>query len=176
MYLRSQIVQCTRCSDKRFLSNTGIALTAVQNTVYIRRVVSLKSYYKSEQLSFQMSSSHSALSRPSEENKLSTTLHQYFLCLPLRGFTFYSCTKSFLEYRCSGIVATLYHHFNFALSLRPCSESNPMSPLTASLQVPDENQKQPTCSQVNIPITMHLTNRFPAILQNSFYMLVPCTI
>ena len=28
--LRSQIVQCTRCSDKRFLSNTGIA---VQNTV-----------------------------------------------------------------------------------------------------------------------------------------------
>ena len=40
-------IQCTRCSDKRFLSNTGIALTAVQNTVYIRRVVSLKLYYKS---------------------------------------------------------------------------------------------------------------------------------
>ena len=40
---RSQIVQCTRCSDKRFLSNTGIALTTV---LYIRRVVSLKSYYK----------------------------------------------------------------------------------------------------------------------------------
>ena len=36
----------TRCSDKRFLSNTDIALTAVQNTVYIRTVVSLKSYYK----------------------------------------------------------------------------------------------------------------------------------
>ena len=92
----------------------------------------------SEQLPFRMSSSHSALSRPSEENKLSTTLHQCFLCLPLRGFTFHSCTKSFLEYRCSGIVATLYHHFNFALSLQPCSESNPMSPLTASLQVLDE--------------------------------------
>ena len=44
--LRSQIVQGTRCSDKHFLSNTGIALTAVQNTVYIRTVVSLKSYYK----------------------------------------------------------------------------------------------------------------------------------
>ena len=29
------------------------------------------------------------------------------------------------------------------------------------------NQKQPTCSQVNIPI-MRLTNPFPAILQNSF--------
>ena len=81
------------------------------------------------------------VSRPSEENKWSTTLHQYFLCLPLRGFTFHSCTKSFLEYRCSGIVATLYHHFNFALSLRPCSESNPMSPLTASLQVLDEHPR-----------------------------------
>ena len=78
-----------------------------------------------EQLPFRMSSSHSALSRPSEENILSTTLHQYFLCLPLRGLTFHSCTKSSLEYRCSGIVATLYHHFNFALSLRPCSDPTP---------------------------------------------------
>ena len=35
----------------------------------------------------------------------------------------------------------LYHHFNFALSLRLCNVSKPMSPLTASLQVLDEHPR-----------------------------------
>ena len=86
-------------------------------------------------------SSYSPLSIPNATNKSSTTLPQVFLCLPLQGFIFHSWLKSCLGYQSSGIDANLYHHFNLALSLQLLKVSIPMSPLTASLHVLEEQPK-----------------------------------
>ena len=89
----------------------------------------------------QLTQSHSALSRSNDEKRSSTTLLQDFLWRLLRGLIFQTCLKSLCGYLSSSIQASLYHHFNLALSLRPCKDSNPMSPLTASLQVLDEQPR-----------------------------------
>ena len=84
-------------------------------------------------------------------------------CKVFNNLFLHWATKSFLEYRCSGIVVTLYHHFNFALYLQPCSEYT-MSPLTASLQVLDEHPR----IRLAPPIILTLT-----LLPEPYYLPTP---
>ena len=55
----------------------------------------------------------------------------------------WDCNKSqtSLGYLLSGSLQTLYHHFNFALSLLLFKVSKPMSPQTASLHVLEEHPR-----------------------------------
>ena len=82
-----------------------------------------------------ISSNHSLLSISKDLKRSSTILLHTFLCLPLRGLIFHSWLNSCFGYLSSGKVASLYHHFNFALSLRLCNVSKPISRLSALLQV-----------------------------------------
>ena len=88
-----------------------------------------------------MSSSISPLSKDKEWKISSMVLLQVFLCLPLRGFISHSWLSSCLGYLLSGSLQTLYHHFNFALSLLLFKVSKPMSPQTASLHVLEEHPR-----------------------------------
>ena len=94
-----------------------------------------------EQSPCLISSSNPLLSISKDLKRSSTILLHTFLCLPLRGLIFHSWLNSCFGYLSSGKVASLYHHFNFALSLRLCNVSKPMSPLTASLQVLEEHPR-----------------------------------
>ena len=76
-----------------------------------------------------ISSTHSCLFKPKDTKSSSTSVPHAFLCLPLRGLVSHS--RLLL-----GIYPqAFYHHFNLALSLQLLNDSNPISPLTASLKV-----------------------------------------
>ena len=90
---------------------------------------------------FLISSNNSSSCYPSTSKSSPTYFFQNFICLSLHGLTFHSWLKSCLGYLLTGIDASLCHHLSLALSLRLFKVSNPISPLTASLQVLDEHQR-----------------------------------